>query len=87
MGDFIYYSIKQQSLSSLKWKLQDAIEYKDDPLGRVATLSDIKFERKFFRLLNEGLIFCPTPKYHDKEQLSNDFKNFFVELNQEHTSA
>ena len=44
---------------------------------RMTHLSDYKFTLNTFTLLNKGFNFCPTSKYYDKEQLSNNFKQIF----------
>ena len=58
----------QKAIETSTYKIVSrAVLYRDGPEGNVIHLSKYSFTKNQFKVLNENLIFCPTPGHSSKK--------------------
>ena len=59
------------------WKtIERTNRYRVDPFGNAINLSKLLFTKYQQKLLNKNLNFCPTPERYNRNEVTNDFKEF-----------
>ena len=61
---------------NLKKTLRSNTKTKLNPFGNVVNLSDKRFSKSEFCLLNKDLNFCPRPNKYNKQTLKKDLLKF-----------